>query len=131
MFDIYTIGLNEGSVFSWFLQTYNPNTGAEKAIYYSDSRKNTSLLDHMITYDLGGPLDFWNGEEWIHYENPHLIGWENQGWDPVTQSLGNEDYNDFIFLVDRGIPPVPEPSTLLLFGVGLLSLAGLNRKKQN
>ncbi len=25
--------------------------------------------------------------------------------------------------------PVPEPGTLVLFGIGLLSLAGINRKK--
>jgi len=28
------------------------------------------------------------------------------------------------------LPPVPEPNTILLFGLGLLGLAGVNRKKQ-
>jgi len=29
-----------------------------------------------------------------------------------------------------GPPPVPEPSTMLLFGIGLLGLARVNRRKR-
>ena len=46
--------------------------------------------------------------------------------------LGNSDrdFNDLIFAVSSVRTQVPEPTTLLLFGLGLLGLAGLRRKFQ-
>ncbi|MFH2091070.1 MAG: PEP-CTERM sorting domain-containing protein [Pseudomonadota bacterium] len=40
---------------------------------------------------------------------------------PVTDNWGGMSLN---------VAPVPEPATLLLFGVGLLGLAGVNRRKK-
>jgi hypothetical protein len=33
-------------------------------------------------------------------------------------------------IVGQGAAPVPEPATMLLFGLGLLGLAGVNRRKK-
>ena len=41
---------------------------------------------------------------------------------------GNSDYQDGIFLV-KDISAVPEPTTMLLVGFGLIGLAGMGRKK--
>lgn len=41
---------------------------------------------------------------------------------------GDDDYNDMVVKIES-ITPVPEPGTLALFGTGLISIAGLIRRK--
>ncbi len=47
-----------------------------------------------------------------------ISGWEDDG----------ESSFDFNIIITNA-SPVPEPSTMLLFGIGLISLAGVNRRK--
>jgi hypothetical protein len=69
--------------------------------------------------------------QWLHIKNGNIVGVESwlstgggttgwgRGWDK------NSDGNIQVF----GSAPVPEPSTILLLGFGLVGLAGAARKK--
>ena len=77
------------------------------------SGENIAWLD---TFDLTPYASLIDGAETITIDTV-LSG---DGW-----SL---DYSEFT-LSDDGTAPVPEPSTILLMGVGLLGLVGFNRKR--
>ena len=52
-----------------------------------------------------------------------VLGWN----DNLYPSGGDLDYDDMVIAMKAA--PVPEPTTLLLFGTGLIGLAGFGRKK--
>jgi hypothetical protein len=64
------------------------------------------------------------------FTDAEVATWESNGWGAITISAVNLPGNDFnILTVGMTLETVPEPGTMLLFGSGLVGLAGLGRRK--
>jgi len=122
---------NHTGNFAWYLES---TSGSSTNTYYSEASLNTAdeRLDHMMTFalpELNGTstyVDYGSGATSYTFENAFLIGWEDLGLSNGV--LGDDDYDDMIYLVDFRPISVSEPGTVLLLCGGLFGVIAARRK---
>ncbi len=63
--------------------------------------------------------------DWLGFDEDFLGIWDNFDW-KWNDEHGNANISGYI--IESYSAPVPEPTTLLLFGTGMIGFAGLSRK---
>jgi hypothetical protein len=118
--------------FGWYLAANGPYSFDT---YYSEPSLNDGGWDHMMTFEiaeLNGQTRFLEINQQLQeytFGNAFLIGFEDLSYEfNQPGMLGDDDYDDMMYLVDFRPTPVSSPSMLAFMGFALLGLVRRRNK---
>jgi hypothetical protein len=134
------LGYNAGSGFQGILGL-NPVSSVHTASYTSPNGDIPNLSAFDWVDRTAGSVDWSsnnsrdsNPDGFYHFiafstgiPDEYIFAFEDRSFSPPSGPSSDSDYNDLVVRV-TGVRPVPEPTTLLLFGAGLLGV-GLMRRR--
>jgi hypothetical protein len=105
-----------GTSYTFWGTTFTTPDGGETALVGYLGLYNFNLFSNTYSGNLAAGVDVW---------------WDGK-MDVTIASLGGDfkvDWSRLTVSGDNGVAPVPEPTTMLLFGTGLLGLAAVGRRR--
>ena len=134
---IATMNSIETDVESWFSTQKGITRDIEFALYDKIDAPDTTGSNMTITYDASNLFGTWATNVFIEFytvkaSNKFALYWIDGGatfgnW--TTEHIGVHEISH-LSTWNSLTTPTPEPATMLLFGFGLIGLAGAVRKKR-
>jgi len=122
--------------FGYYLDSSGLGNGTTQvgALFFSDTSLNADGQDHMIAYQ-GQNIDtivLPGNSPSLWTDNQFALAFEDLSSPTAANpsAVSDGDFTDFVVMVES-VPPIPEPTSLILCWAGLIGLVGFVGRRRN